>query len=122
MFPPPTTTATSTPSACTSRSCDARRPVASDEMPNSAFGGAKASPESFRRTRRYPGTSPSAAGGCASTPTASLGLLAQLESREAPDDHVLPDLRGHFLDQVPDRLRVLADVRLVEEHELLVVG
>ena len=46
MFPPPTTTATSTPSAWTSRNWDARRFVASEEMPNSALWGAKASPDS----------------------------------------------------------------------------
>src|SRR6266508_2881913 len=50
--------------------------------------------------------------------TAVSGLLAEPEPREAADDHVLADLGRHFGHEVADGLRVLPDVRLIEEHGL----
>jgi hypothetical protein len=51
MLPPPTTTAHCTPRSTTSASSRASIPVVCVEIPYPVSGGAKASPESFRRTR-----------------------------------------------------------------------
>src|SRR5436309_14154974 len=87
MLPPPTTTATCTPRETISRSCVAIRAIDSAEMPSSPPGGAKASPESLSRTRRYIGA------GCS---TGLLGLLAHFESGEPPDQDVLLDFRRYL--------------------------
>src|SRR6266540_3502368 len=113
MFPPPTTTATCTPRETISRSCVAIRAMDSAEMPNSPPGGAKASPESLRRTRRYSG------GGCS---TGWLGLLAHFESCEPADQDVFLNFRGNLFDQVAHLLGVLPDILLVEQDGLLVEG
>src|SRR2546428_8141238 len=51
--------------------------------------------------------------------TVASDLLAEPEPCEAADDHVLADLGRHFVHEVADGLRVLPDVRLIEEHGLL---
>src|SRR5436309_2542893 len=51
--------------------------------------------------------------------TVASGLLAEPEPREAANDDVLADLDRHLAHEVADGLRVLPDVRLIEEHGLL---
>src|SRR5438445_12766492 len=98
MLPPPTTTAIWIwRSSVTSASWRASPSVASGEMPYSRSGEAKASPESFSRTRRYSGASAAI----------SAQLLAQLEPGEPPARHLLSHLRGDLVGQVCHRLRVV---------------
>src|SRR3954449_5333761 len=125
MLPPPTTTATSTPRACTRRTCSAIAAIRSLSAPYSS-GPISASPDSLRRMRAKAGSPPAAGStssraisGASARPPPSGAFLAHLEAREAPDDDVLAGLRGRGGAQVLDRLAavlVVVDVRLVEQH------
>src|SRR4051794_38024981 len=106
MLPPPTTTATSTPSACTRRTCSAMASMRSGSAPYSR-SPMSASPESFRRMR---------------SKAAEALLLAYLISGEPADHDVLAGLRRRGRAQVLDRLAgvlVAVHVLLVEQHDLL---
>src|SRR3954470_7929700 len=100
MFPPPTTTATSTPSACTRSTCSAMALMRSGSAPYSR-SPISASPESFRRMR---------------SKAAEALLLAHLITTEAPDHDVLARLRRGGRAQVLDRLAAV----LLAVHVLLV--
>src|SRR5712691_6831512 len=104
-FPPPMTIATSAGSSCTLRISSARYFTYRGEMPN-LRSPRSASPESLSSTRRYL-AAPCVIGG-------SLGL-AEGEPLEAPHVHVLFGRRGHRRDEVLDRLRRVADVRLTQQ-------
>src|SRR5215207_7255009 len=54
-------------------------------------------------------------------PWTGLGALPDLEAGEAAQDELLADLGRVGVEQVLDRLLVVADVRLVEQDDLLVV-
>src|SRR3954469_4743630 len=106
MLPPPTTTATSTPSACTRSTCLAMALMRSGSAPYSR-SPMSASPESFRRMR---------------SKAAEALLLAHLVAREPADHDVLTRLRRRGRAQVLDRLTavlVLVHVLLVQKHDLL---
>src|SRR3954451_12711270 len=106
MLPPPTTTATSTPSACTRSTCLAMALMRSGSAPYSR-SPISASPESFRRMR--------------SNADDAL-LLAELVPSEPADHDVLTRLRCRGRAQVLDRLTavlVLVHVLLVQKHDLL---
>src|SRR3954447_12108609 len=106
MLPPPTTTATSTPSACTRSTCLAMALMRSGSAPYSR-SPISASPESFRRMR--------------SNADDAL-LLAELVPGEPADHDVLPRLRRRGRAQVLDRLTAvlaLVHVLLVQQHDLL---
>src|SRR3954447_2787014 len=118
MLPPPTTSAISTPRACTLRTCSAIAAIRSRSAPygTSPFS---ASPDSFSRMRPKTG---SAALSWAVTARPLALLLAHLEADEAADDDVLARLRGGGGAQVLDRLPVVlvaVDVLLLEQHALL---
>src|SRR5438093_3858314 len=113
MLPPPTTTATCTPRETISLNCVAIRAIDSAEMPSSPPCGAKASPESLSRTRRYIGA------GCS---IGWLGLLAHSESSEPSDQDVLLDFRRYLFYQVAHLLGIVPDVDLVQQDGLLVEG
>src|SRR5476651_1532391 len=103
MFPPPTTTAIETPSACTAAISFAITVVVSTStLPPLP---ANASPESFRRTRRKAG--------------AGKALLAECELGEAADRHLLAQHARHAVDQLADRHRVVLDERLFEHDVIL---
>src|SRR5688572_9012653 len=105
MFPPPFTTATSTPSACASAISRARAPTASGSI---VFppGRENASPETFRRIR------------CQRAPDTA--------GRSAADLHADPGLerRPAGLEDLRHALRGLvgAEPDLLEEHGLLEEG
>src|SRR3954454_17131361 len=106
MLPPPTTTATSTPSAWTRSTCSAIALMRSGSAPYSR-SPMSASPESFRRMRSN---------------AAEALLLADLVAREATDHDVLACLRRRGRPHVLDRLAavlVLVHVLLVQQHDLL---
>src|SRR5918996_689696 len=123
MLPPPTTTAVCTPRAVTSFSWRARRLTESAEIPKSLSGGLKASPESFRRTRRNSGLEPrpatgSPAGSRATAPP--LGdLLPELEPGEPADLHLLPDLGAGLSDQLTHGLGVVFHEGLIQQAGVL---
>src|SRR6266851_10287013 len=104
-FPPPMTIATSAGSCCTLRISSARYFTYCGEMPN-LRSPRSASPDSLSSTRLY------LAAPCVIA--RSLGL-AQSEALEAPDVHVLFRRGGHRRDEVSDRLRCVADVRLTQQ-------
>src|SRR6185503_4939929 len=110
-LPPPMTIATSTPSACTLPISSARYFTYCGEMPN--FRSPRsASPESFSRTRWY------FAAPFAIRASLGVGLALGLSDGEALDAahrDVLADRRGERRDEILDRLRAVADVRLVEK-------
>src|SRR3954447_3908408 len=124
MLPTPTTTAISTPRACTRRTCSARAAMRSGSAPYSS-GPISASPDSLRRIRLKAGAgSPPASSRATSGPRRGWGplLAAHLEAGEAADDHVLAGLRSGGRAQVLDRLAlvlVLVHVLLVQQHVLL---
>src|SRR3954467_14999398 len=106
MLPPPTTTATSTPSAWTRSTCSAMALMRSGSAPYSR-APISASPESFRRMRSN---------------AAEALLLAHLVAREAADHDVLAGLRSRGRAQVLDRLPAVlvgVHVLLVQQHDLL---
>src|SRR3977135_2706533 len=108
MFPAPTTMATSTPRARTSRTWWAIRSIWAGSVPYSR-DPIRASPESFSRIRLNRAEA-----------KRSL-LLPHLEAREARDADVLAGLRGDLGLQVLDRLALVAllvEVLLVEQDEL----
>src|SRR5919106_5222109 len=108
MLPAPTTTATSTPWARTSRTWVAIRSIWAGSVPYSR-SPISASPESFSRSRLKRGL-------------AAIGLiLADFEADEARDPHVLAGLRRHLGNEVLDRLALVAllvEVLLVEQNQL----
>src|SRR5512142_1410136 len=102
-LPPPMTMATSTPSSWIFPISSARYRTYSGEMPN--FRSPRsASPESLSSTRRYFAPSRVVIAG-------SL-CLSEREPLEAPHRDVLTRLRRDRGDEVLDRLRRVADVRL----------
>src|SRR3954452_13164314 len=108
MLPAPTTMATSTSRARTSRTWCAIRSICSGSVPYSR-SPIRASPESFSRMRLK------AASGKAAL------LLSHLEAREAGDPDVLAGLGRDLGAQVLDRLAlvlVLVEVLLIEQDEL----
>src|SRR5213592_4657194 len=105
-FPPPMTMATSAGSPCTLRISPARYFTYCGDMPN-LRSPRSASPESLSSTRLYLAAPPCVIRG-------SLGL-AQGEPLEAAHVHVLFGRRGHRRDEVLDRLRRVADVRLTQQ-------
>src|ERR1700722_9535281 len=91
MLPPPTTTASETPSAWTAAISLAMTVVVSTStLPPVP---ANASPESFRRTRLKA--------------DAGKGLLAECELGEAADRHLLTQDAGYAVDQLADRDRIV---------------
>src|SRR4029079_3672887 len=52
----------------------------------------------------------------------SVELLAKLVPDEPPDGNLLPDLGGDLVDDRPNRLRVVLDELLVEQHVVAVEG
>src|SRR5215218_2549200 len=134
MLPPPTTTAICTPRSSTSTSWRATPSMRSKPSPKPVAESANASPESFSSTRSYCGLpSPASAGGPSPAITnatvppvprppgvAGLGPLPHLEAGEAAQHELLAHLGRVVVQQVLDGLLVVADVRLVEQHDLLV--
>src|SRR4029450_12097583 len=126
MLPPPTTTAGWIPSSTTATSCCATRAVAASEIPR-PDGGAKASPESFSRTRWYVGRASPASFMLPVVPSTSvagqltrlLRVLAQAVSRVPPDRDLLAGLGADLVQQRLDRLRVVLHERLIEQHVVL---
>src|SRR6476646_7102117 len=136
MLPPPTTTAGWMPISTTSASWRAIRPVDASEIPEPE-AGAKASPESFSRTRGYVGRAPptsmrvailprgrgpqtgGVAVGAPQLTLALLGLLAELEPGEPLDLHLLAGLHANLVEVLLDRLAVVLHERLVEQHVVL---
>src|SRR5262245_47295441 len=113
MLPPPTTTAGWIPRSTTSASWRATSAVASSEIPTPE-GGAKASPESFSRTRWYVGRAspaslmlPVVPSSVAGQLTRLLRVLAQPVPREPADRDLLSRLGTHVVQQALDRLRVI---------------
>src|SRR2546423_9052973 len=98
MLPPPTTTATCTPRSTTCLICVAIASMRARSAPYSS-GPIRASPDSFRRTRRKAGWRPSPS-------TAAGGIIrsvgAHLEALEAADDHVLAGLGGELAPELLD--------------------
>src|SRR5262245_41749546 len=103
LFPPPTTIPICTPIACTTRISSASLPMTCASMPWPR-SPARISPLSFNRSRWYG--------------AAKALVLAEPETREAPHDDVLPGLGGRLLDDLGDRMFVVADVRLLEQAHL----
>src|SRR5690242_19974864 len=111
MFPPPMTTATSTPSRTTSAISSAMRPIVSGSMPY-PWPPASASPDSLSRMRRYAAAGPGAAmGGLA---------LAHLEAGEPLHHDALAHLGGRLVHHVlhPGLARRVADERLLHQAGL----
>src|SRR5512132_4618967 len=144
MLPPPTTTATCTPRSRTSTSCLATPSIFPKSSPNPTLESAKASPDSLTTTRSKrglpsPATGPGGSPGRSPTITYAMGSLLRppgrptdrswdgsgafpdLEPREAAEHQLLADLGRVAVEQVLDGLLVVADVRLVEQDDLLVV-
>src|SRR4051794_33863313 len=124
MFPPPTTTATSTPRSWTRFTVRAIEWMRSASTPYSS-GPISASPESFSSTRRKAGL-PFAAPGSDTIeiyPGTGLGgLFADAKAREPADNHVLTRLRRDVGAQLLDRpplVPVGVHVLLLEQHDLL---
>src|ERR1039458_6320562 len=91
ILPPPTTTATETPSACTAAISLAMTVVVSTStLPPVP---ANASPESFSRTRRKAG--------------ADTALFAECELGEAANAHLLTEHARHAGHELADRDRVV---------------
>src|ERR1700744_5971673 len=104
MLPPPTTTATLTPSECTAAISFAIAVVVSTSTLPSA--PANASPESFSRTRLKAGV-------------ATGELLAECELGEAADRHLLAENAGDAVYQLTDRNRIVLHERLLEHDVIL---
>src|SRR5437764_1801274 len=118
MLPPPTTTATCTPRSTTRLIWVAIASIRSRSAPYSS-GPIRASPDSFRRTRRKAGWRPSPS---TAASEAMLLFRAHREAREAADHHVLAGLRRELAAELLDRLAVVAlavDVRLAKEDGLV---
>src|SRR6266540_1812476 len=105
-LPPPMTIATSAGSSCTLRISAARYCTYCGEMPN-LRSPSRASPESLRSTRLYFAARPCVI-------ARSLGL-AEREALDAAHMHVLFGRRRDRRDEVFDRLRAVADIRLLEQ-------
>src|ERR687898_1195004 len=108
MLPAPTTTATSTPWARTSRTWFAIRSICAGSVPYSR-SPISASPESFSRTRLK------------LAEAIRRLLLSHLEAGEARDPDVLAGLGGELGAQVLDRLALVAllvEVLLIEQDLL----
>src|SRR5687767_11110679 len=114
MFPPPTTTAICTPRSTTSASCRPIKAVDPVLIPDPS-DGAKASPESLRRTRWYSVLPVSVTAARAPlvlvTSASVVDGLAQLVSDEPPDGNLLAHLGPHLVEQLLDRLRVVLHER-----------
>src|SRR5579872_936728 len=119
MLPPPTTTAISTPSDCTSASCLASEVTTVPSMPNPPSVPAKISPESLSKTRRKTGFTPPASPPEEGSPSV---VLPHPEPGEAADDDVLLHAGGQLADDVADLLLagLVPDVELLEQHPVLV--
>src|SRR5687767_3755875 len=107
MFPPPTTTAVSTPRSETCLTWAAIAAMRAGSAPYSR-SPINASPESLSSTRRNFGS--------------GIRLLAYLEPGEPADDHVLAGAGRERGTHLLDRLAVVlvgVDVGLVEQHVLL---
>src|SRR5215468_7897036 len=129
MLPPPSTTAVSTPRSWTSRISSASRATKSGAMPNFC-SPISASPESFRRMRRYAGDviepglcrrlrphanwTRAASGGFLGAPAQT---FAELEADEA---QVQRPLAGALGDDLSDGLLGVLDEGLLDQHGLLV--
>src|SRR3954451_14482399 len=145
MLPAPRTIPISTPRSWTVLIWAATAFSRSGSVPYSSEP-IRDSPESFSRIRLKTGPSPpteaeSLLGGDRLQPRGELGyertpsgsadspslrrwvrLVADLEAREAADDHVLSGLRAELCPKLLDRLAVVlvgVDVLLVEQHDLL---
>src|ERR671933_106413 len=108
MLPAPTTTASSTPRACTPAIWAAIAATRSGSVPCSRRP-MSASPDSFRSTRLNTGL-----GRAPSSATAAPLFLADGEAHEAPDHDVLAGARREPGPQLLDRLAVVlvaVDVR-----------
>ena len=110
MLPPPTTTATETPSRATSAISAAI--AAARVTSTGAVGPVNTSPESLSRTRRYVGF-PSAG-------TFTASRLADGELGEAPYADVLTQRADGFADQIAHGLFIVAYEGLVEQHMVFV--
>src|SRR5215212_5938445 len=121
MFPPPTTTATSTPRSWTRLTVRAMEWMRSASTPYWS-GPISASPESFSNTRRKAGLPFPAPGSDTRETYLSGCLLPDPEAREPPDHDVLARLGRDLRAQVLDRAAVVTvrvDVLLMQEHDLL---
>src|SRR6266567_3354563 len=108
MFPPPTTTAISTPrSDCAVATSSATRWTTAASMPDPVDGSANTSPESLSTTRRYR---------LALTPARS--LLAHLDPDEPADGGLL----AQTAQELPDGGLRFPDERLLDQHGVLVEG
>src|SRR5215207_7122925 len=109
MFPPPITRPTLTPMSATSLISSQNRFTRSKSK-TSPLSPASASPDSLRRIREY------------ATAVAVTGalLLAHLEPREAPHRQRRPRRLACVIDELTDRLRVIAHPRLIEQRVLRV--
>src|SRR5712691_7663704 len=103
MLPPPSTTPTWMPSACTSLTSSASPARISSAMPCPA-SPASSSPDSLSRMR------------CGLALNAS--LCAQAEAHEAAHDHVLAGPGRDLLDELVDGLLVVLDERLLHQAHL----
>src|SRR3954452_14876357 len=102
MLPAPITRATSSPPSCTSTISRARESTVPWSTPYD-FEPIRASPESFRRTRRKGGL-------CGSGVALATRLLCQSEAPE------LDDLEAGFLQRLADLLARVVDPLLLGEH------
>src|SRR6266513_5760587 len=106
MFPPPITIPSSTPSLSPSWISRARRSSATASRP-CPCSPASTSPLSFRRTRRREGLTRS--------------VLSDAELGEAAHDDVLAQLRDGLVHEILHLPLRIADRRLLQETDLLVV-
>src|ERR1043166_5048286 len=128
MLPPPITSASSQPSACTSFSSAANVPRTAGSMPYPA-GPASASPLILRRTRRYVrAPAGEVAGAGSGSGRASSGALlvvrtplhrlTELETCEATDRHVHPEPDDRLLDDLLHRPVALLHEGLLEQADI----
>src|SRR3954447_319577 len=108
MLPPPTTIASSRPSVCTSTISRAIVSTVFGSVPYS-WSPIRASPESFRRTRRKAGAAPEG-----DRSSSCWGVVTRLFcDREAPERD---DTRSRFADRLTHGLRRVVDPWLLAQH------